>query len=279
MTIAGVIVPALFAGLVAIAVTVAIERFGGRVGGLLGTLPTTIVPAALGIYANSDNVDAFVQSMGAVPAGMLIDIWFLYLWRWLPPRLPLDGLGSRLSAMIVLSLLGWSAVAGIVVIGMDQLRSVGVDLLMVGVGVAVMSLIMGAAACLRAPPAPSGSRSVGLSTVLARGLLAAVAIGVAVTLAAVGGPLAAGMASVFPAIFLTTMVSLWLSQGEAVQAGAVGPMMLGASSVSAYALLCAWSLPALGAALGSAVAWVLAVVTVTVPAWWWLGRRTKTAPR
>ena len=38
-------------------------------------------------------------------------------------------------------------------------------------------------------------------------------------------------------IFLTTMVSLWLSQGEAVPSGAVGPMMLGASSVAVYALL------------------------------------------
>ena len=43
---------AAFAGLVAVGVTVAIERLGGRVGGLLGTLPTTIVPASLGIYAH-----------------------------------------------------------------------------------------------------------------------------------------------------------------------------------------------------------------------------------
>jgi hypothetical protein len=66
------------------------------------------------------------------------------------------------------------------------------------------------------------------------------------------------------------MVSLWLHQGEEVQAGAVGPMMLGSTSVAAFALICAWSIPALGAGLGAAVAWVGASVGVTLPCWRWL---------
>jgi hypothetical protein len=103
-------------------------------------------------------------------------------------------------------------------------------------------------------------------------VLAAAAIGAAVALASVGGPLAAGMAAVFPAIFLTTMVSLWLSQGEAVQVGAVGPMMLGSGSVSAFAVVAAWAVPVWGIGLGAAAAWAAAVGLVTVPAWWWLGR-------
>ena len=83
----------------------------------------------------------------------------------------------------------------------------------------------------------------------------------------------AGVAAVFPAIFLTTMVSLWWSQGQAVPMGAVGPLVLGSGSVSAYALCAAFSLPALGPGWGSLVAWVAAVVVVTVPAWWWLRGR------
>ncbi|MFT4980169.1 MAG: hypothetical protein ACI8S6_006081, partial [Myxococcota bacterium] len=75
--------PALLAGGVAIGVTLAIERLGGRLGGLIGTLPTTIVPASLGIYAQSASDVEFAQAMGAVPAGMLVDVGFLYLWRLL----------------------------------------------------------------------------------------------------------------------------------------------------------------------------------------------------
>ena len=109
-------------------------------------------------------------------------------------------------------------------------------------------------------------------TLLCRGLLAAGAIGAAVFLAAVGGPLAAGVAAVFPAIFLTTMVSLWVSQGEAVQAGAVGPMMLGSTSVAVFCVLAAWTIPTLGVGWGTVSAWLGATLGATLPAWLWLHR-------
>lgn len=277
MDIWGLLWPALLAGSVAIGVTVAIERLGGRLGGLIGTLPTTIVPAALGIYAQDPSPAAFAAAMGAVPAGMLVDVVFLYLWRVLPPVLPAWGRGARLAAMVVLSLLGWSVGAAAFIAGLQALRSASVSPLVVGGVLMAVAVAAGVLACRRAPPAPGGARRVGPLTLLARGLLAGAAIAVAVWLARIG-PLAAGMASVFPAIFLTTMVSLWLSQGESVQAGAVGPMMLGSASVSAFALAAAVLLPALGPAAGTAAAWLLSAAVVTIPAWLWL-RRIRPAPR
>ena len=67
------------------------------------------------------------------------------------------------------------------------------------------------------------------------------------------------------------MVALWLAQGEAVGAGAVGPMMLGATSVAVFSLLAIHTVPALGLAAGCAVSWVGAAGLVTWPAWRWLG--------
>lgn len=275
--IIGVLGPAALAGVVAVAVTLAVERWGGRTGGLLGTLPTTIVPAAAGIWAQSPEPADFLAAMAMTPVGMWVDVLFLWGWRVLPPRLAQDtdeasprGLLLRvLAATLVL----WCGAAALAVAAMDGLRSSGLPLWPVGVLALVLSVGFGAAACRANPPSPAGARAVSLPTLVARGLLAAVAIGVAVVLAGVGGPLLAGMAAVFPAIFLTTMVSLWWSQGRAVQAGAVGPMMLGASSVSAYALLAGLLLPRWGLALGSLGAWVLAVGLVTVPAWRWLSRQ------
>ena len=46
----GPITSGIFAALVAIGATVAIERLGGRIGGVLGSIPTTIVPASLGFF-------------------------------------------------------------------------------------------------------------------------------------------------------------------------------------------------------------------------------------
>ena len=85
------------------------------------------------------------------------------------------------------------------------------------------------------------------------------------------------MASVFPAIFLTTMVSLWWSQGEAVPVGAVGPMILGSGAVGAYALVAAVSVPVVGPILGALLSWVAAASIVTAPAAWWLQARHGTS--
>jgi len=264
---------ALLAALVAVAATLAIERWGGVVGGLLATLPTTIVPYALGLHAVSPSVEAFRGGLFAAPVGMLLNALFLYAWRVVPPRLPRGPLGQRLAVMTALSLALWSAGAAAAVAGLDALRGRGLPLAWAGGAAAAAIVLLGLGACLADVAAPGGRRPVGPRTLVARGLLAGTAIGAAVLASRAGGELIAGMAAVFPAIFLTTMVALWVAQGEAVPAGAVGPMMLGSASVAAFALLAAWTFPALGVALGALAAWLGAALAVTVPATWWLRRR------
>jgi hypothetical protein len=272
-----ILLPALGAGTVAVLVTLVIERFGGTLGGILGTLPTTIVPAAIGIYRASSSEDAFVHAMAATPPGMLLNALFLYLWRVLPPKLPAWGLLARLAAMSLAGLSAWLCAAVVVVIGMRSLP--GERVFAVGIAGFVAIVVVGVLACLAPIPAPKGSRRVTPTTLVLRGVFAAVAIGVAVVLAKTGGPLAAGVAAVFPAIFLTTMVSLWLSQGESVQAGAVGPMMLGSSSVAAFALGAVFAFPALGVVLGTVVTWLATLVCVALPAYAWLRRRRQSSAR
>lgn len=272
------------AGLVAIGATVAVERLGGRLGGLLGTLPSTIVPAAAGIWMSTlehhpsgETGAAFASAMGAVPVGMWVNVLFLHTWRVGPRWLPRGALSIRLAAMVLMSLIVWSSFAFVAVWGMELLGRSGVSMVGLGVLATMVSAAIGLWATRTPAPAPKGTRSVGPVTLLARGVLAALAIAGAVGLAGIAGPLISGMASVFPAIFLTSMVSLWWSQGEAVQGGAVAPMMLGASSVSAYALLAAWTLPAFGAVWGSLMAWVAAVAVVTLPAFYWMQWRRRLA--
>ena len=281
---AQVVLAGLAAGAVAIGATVAVERLGGRLGGLIGTLPTTIVPAAAGIWSSTaaglsepEAATAFASAMAAVPVGMWVNVLFLQTWREAPRWIPGGALPLRLAATTVSSLGVWATVAGAAVWGMDQLRTGGVWMPGLGGLALVLSLATGLWATRVPLPAPKGTRAVGPFTRAARGLLAALAIAGAVALAGVAGPLVSGMASVFPAIFLTSMVSLWWSQGEAVQGGAVAPMMLGASSVSAYALWATFTLPALGMGVGSAVAWVLAVGAVTLPAFFWMQWRARVA--
>ncbi len=269
----GAIASAGFAALVAIGTTMAIERWGGRTGGLIGTMPTTIVPASLGIAATGHGDEALVLAMCAVPMGMVVDALFLYLWRVLPPHLPPWSLRHRLVAMSILSLAMWGLGAVAAVSLMQRLHTGTKAAVTMGVAGTALIIVVGVLACRSAPPAPRGTRPVSALMLLGRGVLAGVAIGVSVLIAKLGSPLAAGVAAVFPAIFITTMVALWLSQGEAVQAGAVGPMMLGSSAVATYALFAAVAIPALGMTLGVICAWLGAIVTTTLPSWWWLSSR------
>jgi hypothetical protein len=263
-------ISALFAGFVAIAACMAIEKFGGRLGGLLGSAPTTIVPASLGFWWSAATPDIARDALFAVPPGMMVTALFLYCWRVIPPRLPAGSVGMRLLLMTCASLGIWGLAATGLILTMDQNL---IPMFTFGSLFFAGQIAFGLWACLGNPPAPQGQHSVSPIILLARGLLAAGAIGLAVWFASLGIPLVAGVASVFPAIFLTTMLTVWLAQGQAVQAGAVGPMMLGSASVSAYCLIAAWTMGALGPEWGAIIAWLLSVALISWPAWWWLDRR------
>ena len=265
----GILLSALFAGIVAIGASLCIEKFGGRLGGLLGSIPTTIVPASVGFWMSSETPALAREALFAVPPGMMVTALFLYCWRVIPPYLPNRSLPIRLSMMTLASLTIWgfAATSLVLIMGLQ-----GLPMALVGVVFFVLQVVFGAWACIQNPPAPKGVKKVGIPVLMARGVLAAAAIGLSVWMAALGIPLVAGVASVFPAIFLTTMLAVWLSQGQAVQEGAVGPMMLGSASVSAYTLFAAVAMEPLGVSLGALFAWGLAVLVISTPAWWWLAR-------
>ena len=264
MVLASILVSALLAGVVATAVTVAIEKWGGLVGGLLGTVPSTIVPAGIGMYL-AGGEDALVVSMAVVPLGMLLNALFLGAWLVLPRwfsnashPLLLTSIGA-LAVWFVLGMGVWFLLQNTVVGTLLTEQELAV------VGLALLSFI--AVWFNRRPqPTPKGSNAVSKTVLFARGSMAAAAIGVSVWMAGLGFPLLAGLASVFPAIFLTSMVALWLAQGPTVPQGAAGPMMLGGASVAVYANIAMWSLPAYGVVAGSVVAWVGSVLGWSIPA-------------
>lgn len=260
------------AGLVAVAATVAVERLGGRVGGVLATIPTTIVPASVGLWTTTD-ATTFQQAMATVPAGMCANAFFLWLWGVLPAR------GHSLPVLVTGTLLGW-LVGATAAIGLARTAlDAGVPPTLLCVGTGVLLLMLGLVASWHAHPAPPGSRRVGAVVLLLRGLTAATAIGVAVLSGRVAGGVVAGVATVFPAIFLTTMVAVRVAKGAAVQQGAVGPMILGTSCVPLYAVTALLAFPAVGPWVGAAAAWIVAVVGGSVPIGMWLARRASRPPQ
>lgn len=268
-----IILYGIFAGLVAILVTVAIERFGGVIGGVLGTIPSTIVPAAAGVYL-IDGKESLVSSMSIVPIGMLINGLFLGVWIVFPRFIRDERL--RLPSTIAASLSAWAVLAltSLMIVrhitnGIISELALGLVGLFALAGLAIFFNIQSIAA-------PKGINKVPLVVLSIRGIAAGLAIAFCLFLAELGLPFLAGLASAFPAIFLTSMVALWLSQGPQVPRGAAAPMMLGGASVSVYALIVMWSLPSFGIIYGSVIAWFGAVGLWTLPSFLVLKRYRST---
>lgn len=262
---------ALFAGLVAILATVAIERFGGKLGGVLATLPTTIIPASLGFWYLSESKGDFTVAMWSVPIGMLLDAAFLHSWRWIPPRITMKNPMLRLAGVVLGTLGFWFVLAFVVVTALQDVLGY---IYWFGGGALLFQIGYGVYASPGGGGKGSPAKRVSWFTLMLRGVMAGTAIAIATWIIAIGHPVFAGVASVFPAIFLTIMVSVWVSQGPQAQAHAVGPMMLGSTSVSVYALVATWTFPVFGPLLGTIIAWCLAVGGVSVPSAFFLRRST-----
>lgn len=258
-----IILYGIFAGLVAILVTVAIEKFGGFIGGVLGTVPSTIIPAAAGVYALEGD-ESLTASMSVVPIGMLINGVFLGVWIILPKYIASDRL--KLPITVVSSLLTWAILALLSLIIAREVTGGTISEMTLGMIGLVLLAILAIMFNLSNRAAPKGLNKVPIIILSIRGIAAGLAIAACLMLAEIGLPFVAGLASAFPAIFLTSMVALWLSQGPQVPQGAAAPMMLGGASVSVYALLAMWSLPSFGIFIGSIIAWFGAVGLWTIPA-------------
>ena len=262
-----ILLSAIFAGIVAVLVTVAIEKWGGIVGGVLGTLPTTIVPAAMGMYVEAGSED-LATSMSLIPFWMLLNALFVASWV-VYPRINKD---VTLVKMIFVSLSFWTVLAILMTISLSEALN---HISERNVGIAGLVCLVGLGLWMTWIPvnAPKGKNPVTKYVLVMRGLAAATAIGIAVYFSGMGMPIIAGLAAVFPAIFLTTMVALWMAQGSDVPTGAAGPMMLGGSSVAMYSLIAPWALPEYGIYAGFAICWIVSVLLTSLPAYSWLSWR------
>ena len=223
----------------AIAVAFLIEKYGGAVGSVIGTVPSTIIPAIFTILSDetksvSDRADSALACVFGVFA---TNVCFMPIWKVLPPKLPKkwsNGLSVLVSSVV--SLIVWFIAAIAVILLQGVLEKVGMSMLVYSLLLVILTCLIGGFLCWDLPPTPAGKNFVKWYIHLARGIVAAAAIFVSGILSQTDAGIAAGAASTFPAIFLTTMVSVSLAQGADVSTGAIGPMILGGASGGWYTI-------------------------------------------
>ena len=96
-----------------------------------------------------------------------------------------------------------------------------------------------------------------VGALLFRGLLSGTIIALAVVLGKVGGPLLGGMFAMFPAMFLSTVLITYFSQGALFSSAVMKVALLGALSVVLYGVLVRYAYIPLGLGWGTMVSIII----------------------
>lgn len=145
----------------------------------------------------------------------------------------------------------------------------------------VIHVIFGFSVLFLSPAAsPKGKNKVTPFALALRGLCAASVILIG-SLIARADPSLGGFVSCFPAIYLTTLISVQIAQGDKVATGATGPMILGGFSVSIFSLSYALLYPQFGWASAAIMGYLIAVLSWSMPLGfflrWWNNRNAALA--
>ena len=221
--------------------TVVAERWGTKVGAVVTTLPSSAV-VAFWFIGVEQGADFAARTAVVIPAEMGINVVFLGLFVALSRRgLPV-ALAGALGCWTVLSALLYAS---------------DIDDLLLS-WLLFLASIAGVTAWLRVSHrfAQQEGRSIAYTPgeLAFRGLFAGLMISVSVVGAAVAGPVVAGILAIFPAIFTSTMVILFLRQGREFT-GAVGTIMVVSSTnVVVFTTVVHLAFPELGVAPGTLAA-------------------------
>jgi hypothetical protein len=196
--------------------TMVAERWGTKVGAVVTTLPSSAV-VAFWFIAAEQGAEFASRAAVVIPAEMGINVVFLGLFVALSRR----GLPVALAG----ALGGWTVLSTL-------LYASDIDDLLLS-WLLFIAMIAGVTVWLRAShrfsQRPGRHISYTPGELAFRGVFAGLMISVSVVGAALGGPVVAGILSVFPAIFTSTMVILYLRQGREFT-GAVGTIMVVSST-------------------------------------------------
>ena len=221
------------------ATTVAAERFGTKVGGIVSGLPSTALVSLIFI-GWSQGVEAAVQASVMVPAVMGLNTVFLLIYALLLQK---GNTPATLSALMVWFLLATILVTAklsdIVVSTTIFLTLASSSFILLEYGTKVESP--------RMRPLKHGLRQL-----FYRGLLAGSFVAFAVCMSRIGGAWLGGLFSAFPAIYLSIILIFGRAGNPSVGKAMSKSMIVGSGAICAFGIVVNLCLESLGLGLGIA---------------------------
>jgi hypothetical protein len=228
--------------------TVAAERLGSKIGGLIGGLPIMIAITLFFIgLAESPQIAA--EATDVIPLVVAFNGVFLLVFALLSER------GALIA--IACGFICWVGLSSIVVL--FSIRSFTLSL------VANLLISVFCYVIMETRLGLKSSRRIELQytsrQILSRGLFAGTMVAFAVFMNRLGGPLWGGVFAPFPTVFLATITILAVSKGPQFARMITKPLLVsGMINIVIYAIAVRFSYPAFGLALGTVVSLAISAI-------------------
>lgn len=232
--------------------SMAAERFGPRLGGLIGGLPS-VISVAMFFIGWSQGLQQVYDATTAVPLTMAVNGFYLIAYALLLRR----GVAVAIAGAMAL----WAGLQTVIVL-LDPRRF---DWALIAWVLALTTAYLIIRRLTRG--AVSGPQRVRYSPaqVLGRGAFGGSVIVAAVALSKIGGPIFGSVFAVFPAVFTSTLLITAHSVGPAFTLSLVTPLMVSAVvNVVVYAVALRLTVLPLGLIGGSAAALTLSLVSAAL---------------
>jgi len=231
--------------------TLAGEKLGSRVGGLITNLPSNIVVSFL-FVALTKGVPFTAEAARAIPLGMAINTLFIFVFIVTVRR----SLGFAVFASLALWFLIAAAAAVFPVYHLGVSFAIYIVVCVGGFLVVEFGTSIRSVPKRPAPWSPSG--------MIIRALFAGSVVASAVLAAQVVPPYITGLLASFPAVMLSTLVILTRAQGADFTRATGKILMLSSSNIIVYAFAVAVFYPILGIFLGTLASFACAVMWISL---------------
>lgn len=240
-----IVLPFVLSALVVILITVIAEKYGTKVGGIIGTLPTTIIIAFVFIALNR-GVDFASESSAVVPAEMGINLIFLCIFAILAYKSLFSGLTIGFAFWIIFSS----------ILFFTDMNNIYISLSLFFASMVATFIVLEKVKKIKS----QGRQKVHYTPfkIILRGILTGTIIAVSVALSNLD-PVLSGIFSIFPAIFMSTMIISYREHGPDFSAGIAKSMIFGSLSVMSYVTVIHFLYPSHGIFVGSLFAFIIAV--------------------
>jgi len=244
------ILPFFLSAAVVIIIMIIAEKYGTKTGGILGTLPSTIIVAYIFITLNK-GVNFASNSVAVVPAEMGINLIFLFIFAIL--------IKKSIYVAFLSSFVVWTSLSFILWI---------IDLKNIYISIAIffLSLIFSAFTLENIIKIKSMGQKIvhyTFTKIALRGLLAGAIITITVLLSNVGEVIS-GIISVFPAIISSTMIISYYDHGADFASGLAKSMIIGSCSVMSYAVSIHFLYPPYGITWGSIIGFFISIIVTLI---------------